>query len=68
MESSSEFAQSGLGSKFDVGINKSAAAKGALPGRAYSLGAIFLVMAFVTLIVICLLIFLIASCIMNINK
>lgn len=47
---------------------KGGAAKGALKGLMYSLGAIFLVMAIITLIAICLVIFLIVTCMTGFNK
>ena len=45
-----------------------AAAKGVLMGLMYSLGAIFLVIAITVLIVVCLVLFLIVSCMTGINK
>ena len=45
-----------------------AAAKGALMGLIYSLGAIFLVMAITVLIVVCLVLFLIVTCMSSINR
>lgn len=54
--------------KSTAGINKSAAAKGALLGLLYSLGAIFLVMAIVVLIVVCVILFLIVTCMSSINR
>ncbi len=54
-----------------VGASKQkqgAAAKGALMGLIYSLGAIFLVMAITVLIVVCLVLFLIVTCMNSINR
>jgi hypothetical protein len=54
-----------------VGASKQkqgAAAKGVLKGLMYSLGAIFLVMAITILIVVCLVLFLIVTCMTSINR